>query len=311
MAASTRFTSDNKKMGGRETMNTNFLTSAVAALCLAATSAVAREPGTPAAMPSGATVAVPIGANPPPGLYFSSRSEVFSGDLRDGNGDKLPVPVDINVTALQFHWVPGNEILGASYRAMVLLPLVDVTAAGTSSSGLGDITVSPVNLSWMVSPGVFVHSGLSFGLPTGNYKGLGQPNLGNNVVTTGLDFGFSYQRDGWNLSLQAYYFAYATNHENDFKSGDELLVNWTAMKGIANDQSLGLVGYYRKQLRSDTLGGAVFGTGNKAESFGIGLGYSKRFGPTELNLNILHDISAKNEIGGTKLQINLTTPIKF
>jgi hypothetical protein len=292
-------------------MTNKLLTLAAGALCMAATSLAAREPGTPAAMPSGATVAVPIGANPPPGVYFSSRTEAFFGDVYDDNGKKLPVPVDVKATALQFHWVPGNEILGATYRAMLLVPLVDVNAAGVHNSGVGDITISPANLSWMVSPGVFVHTGLSFGLPTGEYLGLGQANLGNNVVTTDLDLGFSYLRDGWNLSLQANYFTYGKNHANGFKSGDEVLINWTAMKGIANDQSIGLVGYYRKQLRNDTLGDAIFAGGNRAEAFSLGLGYSKRFGPTELNVNLMHDLSVKNDLGGTKLQINLTTPIKF
>lgn len=277
-----------------------------------ASPAIAREPGTPAAMPAGATSAVPVGANPPPGLYFSSRTEFFFGDIYDANGNKLPVSLDVKATALQFHWVPGNEILGGTYRAMMLIPLVDVSVGGVgSNTGLGDITISPLNVSWMLSPGVFVQTGLSFGIPTGDYIGLGQANLGNNVVTTGVDVGFSYLKDGWNASIHANYFMYGTNDANNFKSGDELLVNWTAMKSIGGDQSLGLVGYYRKQVEDDTLAGVVFAGGNRAEALAVGIGYSKRFGPTELNVNLMRDVNAESEAGGTKLQINLFTPLKF
>lgn len=273
--------------------------------------ATAREPGTPAAMPGAATVAVPVGANPPPGLYFSSRTETFSGDIYDANGDKLPVSLDVNASALQFHWIPGNQILGGTYRAMVLVPLVDVDVAGAKNSGVGDITISPVNVSWMLSPGVFVQTGLSFGVASGEYLGLGQANLGNNVSSTGLDVGFSYLKDGWNASIHANYFSYGKNDANGFQSGDEVLVNFTAMKAIQGDQSIGLVGYFRKQLQDDTLGGAVFAGGNRSEALGLGVGYSKRFGPTELNVNFIQDVNAKNEAGGTKIQLNLFMPVKF
>ncbi len=90
-----------------------------------------------------------------------------------------------------------------------------------------------------------------------------------------------------------------------------MLVNFTAMKAIQGDQSIGLVGYFRKQLQDDTLGGAVFAGGNRSEALGLGVGYSKRFGPTELNVNFLQDVSAKNEAGGTKIQVNLFMPLKF
>lgn len=292
-------------------MKKNLLLMAALGLATFAPPALAREPGTPAAMPAGATVAVPVGANPPPGLYFSSRTEFFFGDIYDANGNKLPLPLDVKATVLQFHWVPGNEILGGTYRAMMLVPLVDLSVGNASNSGVADITISPLNVSWMVSPGVFVQTGLSFGIPTGEYIGLGAANLGNNVVTTGLDVGISYLKDGWNASLHANYYTYGTNDANGFKSGDELLINWTAMKDIGGDQSLGLIGYYNRQVTDDTLGGAVFAGGNRSEAIALGIGYSKRFGPTELNINIMRDLRTVNEAGGTKLQVNLFTPMKF
>lgn len=292
-------------------MTFRILAMAAIGLSLLAGPTLAREPGTPAAMPGGATAGVPVGANPPPGLYFSSRNEIFFGDIYDGGGNKLPISLDAKATVLQFHWVPGVELLGGTYRAMVLVPLVNLKVGGTTKSGIGDITISPINVSWMLSPGVFVQTGLSIGLPTGEYTGLGQANLGKNVVTTGLDVGFSYLKNGWNASVHANYFRYGRNSANNFKSGDEILINWTAMKSVAEDQSLGLVGYYRKQLKSDTIGAAVFGAGNRSEVLGLGVGYSRRFGALELNVNLMHDLRARNDAGGTKLQVNLFTPVKF
>ena len=175
-----------------------FVIAASLALSLALGTAEAREPSTPAAMPGGATIGVPVGANLPRGLCFASRSKLFYGDIYDGAGTNLPVPLDVF---------------------------------------------------WM---------------------------------------------------LQA----------NSFEAGSEILVNTTALKAVANNQSIGVVGYYRQQLTKDKLAGAVFGTGNRSQAFALGIGYSKRFRPSEVNLNAMREVSAMNAAGGAKAQSNFFTPIK-
>ena len=97
---------------------------------------------------------------------------------------------------------------------------------------------------------------------------------------------------------------------NSFEAGSEILVNTTALKAVANNQSIGVVGYYRQQLTKDKLAGAVFGTGNRSQALALGIGYLNRFRPSEVNLNAMHDVSAMNEAGGAKAQSNFFTPIK-
>jgi hypothetical protein len=74
-----------------------------------------------------------------------------------------------------------------------------------------------------------------------------------------------------------------------------------------------MVGYVRNQVSDDVNSGAAFGgtINGRSRQVGIGIGYSKRFGPTELNINLVKEISTRSDIGGTKLQVNLFTPVKF
>ena len=296
-------------------MKTRFTLISLAALA-ATTAAEAREPGTPTAMPAGATIGVPVGANPPPGFYYSNRSELFFGDVYNGD-NKIAIGVDVRASAQQFHWVPGNTIFGGSYRAMAIVPLVwaDQTAFGTDTNefGLGDVTVSPLNLSWMIAPGLFVQSGLSLTLPTGKFNtAQGSLNLGSNAFTTSVDVGVSYLADGWNLSAHANYFMHAENPDTQYRSGNEFLLNWTAMKDVGGF-SVGPVGYFRQQVTDDRNSGSFYGGGisGKARQIGVGIGFTKNFGKLELNASYVHDFEIENTLGGNKLLVNLTMPINF
>lgn len=276
--------------------------------------ALAREPGTPTPMPSGATIGVPVGANPPPGFFYSNRNEYFSSTLYNDSG-KTPIDVTVKASAQQFHWVPGYTIFGGSYRAMAIVPVLrgDMDASGNSSDefGFGDITISPLNISWMIAPGIFVQSGLSLALPTGRFStARGAVNLGSNAFSTSLDLGVSYLRDGWNLSADANYFINSENSDTHYRSGDEFLLNWTAMKDVGGF-SIGPVGYVRQQVTSDRNRGGFYGGGitDKARQIGVGIGVSKTFGKVEVNVNYVHDFEVKNTLGGNKVMVNFSMPI--
>ncbi|MDH4414554.1 MAG: transporter [Rhizobium sp.] len=294
-------------------MTTSFLAIAAA---LVGTAVQAREPGTPTAMPTGATIGVPVGANPPPGLYYSNRNDFLFADVYSGD-TKTPIEVDVRASAQQFHWVPGNTIFGGSYRAMFTVPVIwaDQSAFGTETDefGVGDIVVSPFNLSWMIAPGLFVQSGVTLTMPTGKFSTApGAVNLGSNAFTGAVDVGVSYLANGWNLSAHANYFVHTKNPDTDYRSGDELIVNWTAMKDVGGF-SIGPVGYLRQQVTDDRNEGSFYGRGisGKARQFGIGLGLTKNFGPVEANISYVHDFEVENTLGGDRVLVNFTVPLQF
>ena len=46
-----------------------------------------------------------------------------------------------------------------------------------------------------------------------------------------------------------------------------------------------------------------------AEQVAVGVGFTKNFGATSLNVNYLHDVRVADAVGGDKIQLNLTMPI--
>lgn len=291
-----------------------FFRALLSAAVIAGAPLKAEEPGTPLMVPVGGSIGVPVGANPPPGVYYFNRSEALRYNVYNGT-TKTPIELSGFASAQQLHWVPGNEILGGTYRFMLSIPLVSLEQSAfgntTSQRGIGDITISPLNLSWMLQPGIFVSTGLSLKLPTGSFDiAPGSVNLGNNATSVALDFGYSYLRDGWNLSAHANYIMNGENPDTNYTSGNVLLVNWTAMKDLGG-YSIGPVGYFRKQVTGDKNNGAFYGgtTSGRSEQHGIGLGLSKRFGPMEVNVNYVHDFHVKNVAGGDKLMVNFSMPL--
>lgn len=283
--------------------------------------AVAREPGVPLVVPPGNTMGVAIGANPPPGFYLGSRNGYWDAKLRNDDGDDAGQSNRLFDSALQGIWVPGSEILGGSYRALVTIPFIhnDQTRSdpfppplqgSDGNGGVGPIEISPIGLSWQIQPGIFASAALSFYTPVGGFDAAAPINIGGDFWTVAPSLGFSYLRDGWNLSASAAYFISAENRSTDYKSGDELLVNATAFKDFGG-WSVGPVGYWRKQMTADSNNGADYGgtTQPKSEQVALGLGASHRFGPLDINLNVTRDVYIRDTVGGDKIWLNFTLPL--
>lgn len=279
--------------------------------------AQAREPGVPPSMPPGATMGVPVAATPPEGLYFSSRSGFADFTLTDSSGNFAGADITLKDTAFQFLWVPGIKMFGGDYRALVTVPVLDIDQRLSAPLGSGrssklsfsGVEIRPLDISWQVAPGIFVATGFSVFTP-GDWSASAPVNTGGNFWTFAPSVAVSYMRDGWNATLHAIYFTNTRNDTNDYKSGDELLVNATAMKDFGNF-SLGPVGYYRRQLSADSNGGSAYGgtTAGKAEQLGLGLGLTKQIGKVSANVMYTRDVFHHNTLGGDHLWLNFTVPL--
>jgi len=285
-------------------------------LCVAAPASHAREPNIPWSIPPGASIGIPAGANPPLGNYFGVRSAVSYGEVYDADGDAIDVQPDATGVALSFTHVRQNKILGASYRFSAIVPFIrnDQATFGLEdqTTSLADITISPLNLSWATAPGIFASAGLSFNLPTGKYEpDLVTANTGIGAPSLTLHGAYSYLRDGWNLTANAALTINAENPDSDYRSGSDLLVDFTAFKNVGNDMSAGVVGYWRKQMSDDENNGTLLGgmVAERAEQIGLGLGFTKNWGPKQLNVNFLAPVSTTDTRGSTTLQINYSIPI--
>lgn len=282
--------------------------------------AFAREPGVPTSVPPGNTMGVPVAVTPPPGFYFSLRSGYWDAELKNDQGDDAGQENTLVDTAAQVLWVPGFKLLGGDYRAFFTIPFISNDQSrgfpfppplqgNESGSGVGNIEISPIGLSWQIQPGIFAAAALSVFAPTGDFDSTGI-STGGDFWTFAPNAAISYMRNGWNLTAHASLFFNTENSDSDYQSGNELLVNFTAFKDFGGT-SIGPVGYYRQQLTEDENNGQDYGgtIQGKAEQIGLGIGVSHRFGPVDVNLNITDDVHVRNAVGGPKFWLNLSMPI--
>jgi hypothetical protein len=270
------------------------------------------------------------GAVPPPGTYFLNYFGYYSGNLRDGDGDKVPgASVSAWFDALRLIHVTDKKILGGHYGVHAIVPLVHQRVKlgeRASASGLGDITVSPAILSWHAGNWHWV-AALDVLLPTGKYEsGDPRKSIGANYYSLEPVFGATWlSPGGWELSAKFMYNIKSKNKsfrpapgapKMDYASGDEFHMDYLVGKRFG-PWGVGLSGYYVKQTTNDKLDGrkipAALGpwsSGRKGEAFAIGPSaiYTSS-GGTMFIAQWQHETHAKNRFRGDKAWFKLIMPL--
>lgn len=258
------------------------------------------------------------GAVPPPGDYFINYFGHVSGTLRDGSGNKVVAPngKDISLSAtfdaLRYVKVTNTTLLGASYGWAAILPIVDLSidAAGAKAgrTGIGDATITPLILAWH-SPEWHHAVGLDLNLPTGAFNRNDPPgrNIGANYYSIEPVFGVTYLgKDGWEVSGKFMYNWKTKNKDTDYQSGDEFHMDYLVGKHLG-PWSVGLSGYYLKQLTDDKQGGVKVGTdGNRGQVFAIGPSIKYETAKhSHLIFQWQHESNVENRFKGDKLWFKL------
>lgn len=293
---------------------------ATAALCLLALDAAAREPGIAPVFPPGQTLGTPIAVPLPPGGYIASRTAYYSAAVVNGDGNPTGRYYEIESEAIQLTWVPEGQVLGATYKAFVLLPFVEATQyrsaplpaamQGTVSEfGMGNPKVQLVDLAWSLGDGFYAATSFGVYLPLGRWGANDPVDVGANFWTFEPGFGLTWLKDGWNASLHALYHTNTVNPTNRYLSGDQLFLNATLTRDIAGFD-FGPVSYYQKQVTGDANGGGRTSYGGitlqPAEQLAVGASLGHRLGSVYLQLMYTHDLSAHNAMRGEKIWLNVT-----
>lgn len=217
------------------------------------------------------------GAAPPPGFYVLEYGNIHRADkLKDGSGDDVPLPVfkvAANVVATRLVWSTPTMVAGGNLMYHAIVPLVDlkVEVPGLSQrkTGLGDITFGPA-LGFHHSPSL--HSVLGFDLvaPLGRYDQRDVANIGRNywslqplVAVSQID------PAGFNGDFKLTFNFNQRNGDTDYRSGNEVYLDYAAGWGLGNGWVLGAGGFAMRQLSNDTSAGASL-PDSKASAFAIG-----------------------------------------
>lgn len=121
-------------------ISTALVTFAVMSSSLTPKQVAAHEPGASNNYRPGFSLGIPLGANPPPGLHLSTYVNAYSGEAVDGPGDRLGTRVSTVAVAPMIAWAPRMTVLGASYMAFAVKPIVSIdlnNAGDMAASYLG------------------------------------------------------------------------------------------------------------------------------------------------------------------------------
>lgn len=260
-------------------MNKPFLINAFAAgsTCLLAVAMPvhATEGGT-SMYPNG-TEGYMLGALPPPGVYGMVYGNHYSADrVNDNSGNNLNIPgfkVTANVVAGRLAWVPGTKVIGGDLVAHAILPVVNlkvnVPGANQSKTGIGDITTG-LGVGFHHSRNLHSVVALDLFLPTGSYTQGAIANIGKNHWGFEPVYAVSYiDPNGFNGDIKLGYTINGRNKDTDYTSGNEFHFDYAAGWGLGNGWTVGVGGYYYKQVTSDKQAGATVAN-NKGSAMSMG-----------------------------------------
>jgi hypothetical protein len=217
------------------------------------------------------------GMIPPPGTYLLNYLNYYTSDsFNDKDGNKAIPKFELNAVAevIRVLHVTDFKLLGANYGFQAILPLVHLDVAvpfrSQSNNGLGDLTVSPVILSWH-TPNLHYAAGLDVIAPIGAYDKNDLANIGRNYWTFTPVFAVTYMSDsGYEASGKFMYDINTENNDTDYQSGNEFHFDYTFAKRFGAFTA-GVGGYFYKQVTDDERNGNTVGSdGNKGQVFAIG-----------------------------------------
>ena len=264
------------------------------------------------------------GALPPPGWYYLNYFGYYSGELRDGAGNKANVggstpTVSAVFNAFRILDVTKFKIAGADYGFHVIVPVVyqSIDMGGTNSiASVGDMTIDPLVLGWH-HPQWHALFAFDINLPTGHYdKNDPRVCVGAHYYSFEPLLALSYMpKSGWEASAKMMYNIKTTNQATNYHSGQEIHVDFVAGKHLGK-WMLGAQGYTLKQTTDDTIAGTtvaaqpgVFDTGRRGQVVGVGpsVAYETRSHMMFI-ASWQHEAEVRNRFGGDKVWFKMVIP---
>jgi len=246
---------------------------------------------------------------PPPGFYFRDYNYgYFANRFSDGPPD---FNLKVYVQAPRLIWLSDYTILGGTYGADVLLPIVyqDLKFQGFSDHNfnLGDIYFAPFLLAWHPQQFDFAVA-YGFWAPTGNYDPKNPISAGKGFWTHMLTAGATWHPDTektWSLSLLNRYEFNEENSDVGIRPGQTWTMEGGIAKSVTKHIELGLAGYYQQQTTHDSGATAADGL---VSDVGVGPEIVAVCPYTGIitSLRWIHELSVNERPQGNTINLTLT-----
>ncbi len=269
----------------------------------------------------------------PPGHYnLAYYSHAQASSLKGYSGQDLgwaryAVRSDTISYRMQYVWTA--PLLGASVESALVLPFPSInlekqvasTLPDTSGSrfGMTDPLVVPLRLTWKGEE-LNQSAALEIVAPLGAYDVSANVNTGRNYWQFAPAYALSYRPSA--ETVVGFKLRYGINTENNatnYRSGDELTLEYSAGYKLTSATTLGVQGYFFRQASDDQLNGQATsatngrligsGMGNRGSANSIGPFLSYRVSPgLAFTLKYQQDFDVKNRAEFSRFWLQAMLP---
>ena len=241
---------------------------------------------------------------PEPGNYLSNFMG-YNTVGNDANGSNLlfELPGIIRVTDTK---IAGGNYWVGFFPYVLHTDSVSTQANGTKTradrGGAGDMYALPIALSWQWRElSILAFEGVV--LPTGSYEKTRSLNSGRNYWTSDTNLGLTWLPKGTNfdLSMVLGYMVNTENSATQYRTGDELHLDFMGGYYITPQLGVGIAGSYYRQITPDTGNGVPAGIPlAEYSSIGPALMYTVKLGEKDVTFSAkwLHEYDVNNHIPG-------------
>jgi hypothetical protein len=261
-----------------------------------------------------------------PATEFTVRNDLYHYEGDAGQSvrggvitTELETELLINLTTLIYK--PDVELFGAQYALGMMVPVVKadietniqgIVASGgvkEDDSGLADVAFIPGALFWSWDK---LHVSLTeiIVAPTGNYDKDALVNTGLNHWSFDTTAAVTYlnPENGRELSAILGYIYNTENSDTDYKSGQEMHLDFMFNQYLSESFAVGIHGFYLKQITGDSGDGALLGD-FKGEAAGIGPALLWNIKRENSNVSViakwLHEHNTENRLKGDYVSLSV------
>jgi hypothetical protein len=245
------------------------------------------------------------------GYYSANDQKDRHGRSRDNN-----FSLDVLTLGLAYIHMTNNTVLGANYGFGGVVPFfkmdgsVEIPTPGgplkleADPFRMADLLISPLILQWSLSPNLFINAQLQIMAPTGDYdkNRLVSPGLNHwafspivnatYITDSGFELSSSFQAD-INTRNQATNYKNGVEYRHEFAAGQHMGA-WT----------VGLGGYYYRQLSDDEAPGLDSGNRARVMAAGPAVSYFKQ-GLPPVWLHVYKEFDARNRSEGYSIGLRI------
>ena len=235
--------------------------------------------------------------------------------LADGKGRNV-VPgfhLAVNAFALRIMHNWGVHALGGTLVSSVALPFLDMQLEGPfgkdHQTGLGNTDLG-LYVAYGKGPWHWWY-GLDGSLPGPEYNKSDLLHVGQHNLATALSGAISYLpgHAQTEISSKFEYIRNFTDPATFYRSGDEFIWEYAAMRNVAGKLALGLNGYFYRQVTDDLENRYIVDNGNRGQTVALGPQVRYALGRAALILKYQREMLVENRAVGNSLWFEIGVPV--